>query len=59
MSIWKWLIYATLFATNVSVIVMTWVSPEPPTKISLIIWVMIASIWIAFALVNDIIDGKK
>lgn len=59
MSIWKWLLYAILLAINVVVIIMTWISPEPPTKFSFTIWVSIAAIWMVAALINDSKRGKK
>jgi hypothetical protein len=59
MSIWKWLIYATLFAINISVIIATWISPDPPTKISLTIWVSASAIWMINGLINDVERGNK
>lgn len=59
MNVWKWLLYAILLVINVVVIVLTWVSPEEPTKISFTIWVLIAAIWMVAGMINDLKRGKK
>ncbi len=59
MSKWKWLKYAVLLAVNVVVIVLTWISPEPPTKIAITVWVLVAAIWMSVVFVYDFSRGKK
>jgi predicted membrane channel-forming protein YqfA (hemolysin III family) len=43
--VYKWVFFILMSLVSIAAIVLTWVNPDPPSKLNMTVWIAIAMIW--------------